>query len=383
MNNHQQTNQPATSEVQTLFYALLQLGIGTKDKLELTQPIPGETWQEIVSMARKQAVSGILMDGILKLDPEFMPPTPIKLKEIQYLLRMEQLNLQLNRGIVEVSEYLKRDGFACTILKGQGIARYYPNPLHRTPGDIDVWPDGSPQEIKKYSFNKFSAKKASNHHIDLPILKPIEVELHFEPSYMYNPITHKRFSQFCKRHRESCSKNMVLLEENTQNVAIATDTFNRVYILQHIMRHLFYEGIGLRQLMDYCLVLRKGMTEEEKKLTIKELDRLNMKRFARAVMYVLQSVFALEEQYLILQPDTKRGKMLLEEIMESGNFGQHDQRYDKHKMNNIVYKLINRFRRNARIIQLAPSEAFFSIGFMICNYLYVRINRTYLSSRKK
>lgn len=381
--SQQETIHPSTTEVQTLFYALLQLGIGTKDKLTVTHPISDETWKEIIRMARKQAVSGILMDGILKLPAEFMPPTPIKLKEIQYLLRMEQLNLQLNRGTVEVSKYLKQDGFDCTILKGQGIACYYPNPLHRTPGDIDVWPDGTPQEIKKYSFEKFSAKNASNHHIDLPILKPIEVELHFEPSYMYNPITHKRFSQFCKKHRKSCATNMVLLEENTQKVAVATDAFNRVYILQHIMRHLFYEGIGLRQLMDYCLVLRKGMTKEEKSMTIKELDRLSMKGFAQAVMYVLQSVFALEEQYLILPPDIKKGKMLLEEIMESGNFGQHDQRYDKQKMNNIAYKLINRFKRNARIVQLAPSEAFFSIGFMICNYLYVRTNRIYLSFRKK
>ena len=71
-------------------------------------------------------------------------PPPIKLKGIQQLLRIEQLNRRLNGEAVQVSEFLQAEGYACTILKGQGIARYYPNPLHRMPGDIDVWPDAEP-----------------------------------------------------------------------------------------------------------------------------------------------------------------------------------------------------------------------------------------------
>ena len=376
MSTLQSTHSTHTNS-QKLFYALLQLGIGTRNDLPLKQPVSADAWKEIVSMARKQAVSGILMDGILKLPPEFMPPTPIKLKEIQYLLRMEQLNLRLNQGAVQVSEYLKRDGFACTILKVQGIARYYPNPLHRTPGDIDVWPDGTPQEIRKYGMHKFPEEEFRSHHVDFPILKEIEVELHFQPAEMSNPITNRRFLDFCETHRKSCASNMVLLEETNQQIAVATDAFNRIYILQHIMRHLFEEGIGLRQLMDYCLVLRKGMTQEEKNLTIQELDRLNMKGFAQAVMYILQTVFALEEPFLILPPDDIKGKLLLEEILEGGNFGHHDQRFDKNKMKNMGYKFLKRIQKNIRLIKLAPSEALATIGYLPYVFFYRRFYKLY------
>lgn len=81
-----------------------------------------------------------------------------------------------------------------------------------------------------------------------------EVELHFQPSYMYNPVTNRRLLAFCRNHRNACAANRVVLEETDRPVAVATDAFNRVYVLQHIMRHLFEEGIGLRQLMDYGLV---------------------------------------------------------------------------------------------------------------------------------
>ena len=75
-----------------VFFPLLQLGIGTRESLHLETPLPESTWKELLTLARKQAVTGIVMDGILKLPAEYLPPAPIKLKGIQQLLRIEQLN---------------------------------------------------------------------------------------------------------------------------------------------------------------------------------------------------------------------------------------------------------------------------------------------------
>lgn len=160
-----------------VFFPLLQLGIGTRESLHLEAPLPESTWKELLTLARKQAVTGIVMDGILKLPAEYLPPAPIKLKGIQQLLRIEQLNRRLNRETVQVSDFLQAEGYACTILKGQGIARYYPNPLHRMPGDIDVWPDAEPNVLRKYGRKKFYDKEWSLHHTHFPILKGTEVEL--------------------------------------------------------------------------------------------------------------------------------------------------------------------------------------------------------------
>ena len=360
-----------------LFFLLLQLGIGTRESLHLETPLPESTWKELLTLARKQAVTGIVMDGILKLPAEYLPPAPIKLKGIQQLLRIEQLNRRLNGEAVQVSEFLQAEGYACTILKGQGIARYYPNPLYRMPGDIDVWPDAEPDVLRKYGHTRFPDKEWTLHHTHLPLLDETEVELHFQPSYMYNPVTNRRLLAFCRKHRKACAGNQVLLEGTDRPVAVATDTFNRVYVLQHIMRHLFEEGIGLRQLTDYALVLRKGITPAEKEEALQTLRRLNMEGFAGAVMYVLQTVFALEPEYLLCAPDERRGKLLLEEILEGGNFGFYDRRGNKRNLPNKVKKRVHKF---LRVLSLAPSEAVWSFLFFIRAFFQRRWHRIKLSN---
>ena len=360
-----------------LFFSLLQLGIGTRESLHLRTPLPENTWKELMNLARKQAVTGIVMDGILKLPSECLPPASLKLKGIQQLLRIEQLNRRLNEEAVRVSEYLQGEGYTGIVLKGQGIARYYPHPLHRMPGDIDVWPDAEPAVLRKYGRKKFYDKEWSLHHTHLPILDETEVELHFQPSYMFNPVTNRRLQAFCRNHRSACAANRVVLEGTGRPVAVATDAFNRVYVLQHIMRHLFGEGIGLRQLMDYGLVLRKGITPAEKEETLQTLHQLNMEGFAEAVMYVLQTVFALEPEFLLCPPDEKKGKLLLEEILEGGNFGFYDRRGDKRNLANKVKKRAHRF---LRVLSLAPSEAVWSFLFFTRAFFQRRWHRLKLSN---
>lgn len=294
---------------QNFFFALMQLGIGTRKSTRLETLPTEETWKAVMQMAQKQAVLGIVVDGMLKLPAEYLPPAPIKLKGIQQLLRIEQLNRRLNGEAVQVSEFLQAEGYACTILKGQGIAQYYPNPLHRMPGDIDVWPDAEPDVLRKYGRKKFYDKEWS--------------------------------------------------------------------ALQHIMRHLFSEGIGLRQLTDYALVLRKGMIPAEKEEALQTLRRLNMEGFTEAVMYVLQTVFALEPEYLLCAPDERKGKLLLEEILEGGNFGFYDRRGDKRNLANKVKKRAHKF---LRVFSLAPSEAVWSFLFFTRAFFLRRWHRLKLSS---
>ena len=50
---------------------------------------------------------------------------------------------------------------------------------------------------------------------------------------------------------------------------------------------------------------------------------LNLYRFAGAVMYVMEEVFAMKKEFFIAPVDKKRGKTLLKEMLKGGNFGQH------------------------------------------------------------
>ena len=51
-----------------------------------------------------------------------------------------------------------------------------------------------------------------------------------------------------------CS-NVVSLPDGIGNIAIPTTAFNVIYQLTHLYHHFFDEGIGMRQIIDYFLVV--------------------------------------------------------------------------------------------------------------------------------
>ena len=77
-----------------------------------------------------------------------------------------------------------------------------------------------------------------------------------------------------------------------------------------------------------------GMSVRSNAEILHTLSSFGMKRFASAVMYVLQTVFAMPSEYFICQPNEKEGKFLLNEIMQAGNFGKYDDRIKRETPSN-------------------------------------------------
>ena len=57
------------------------------------------------------------------------------------------------------------------------------------------------------------------------------------------------------------------------------------------------------------------------------LKYLGLWKFAGAVVYVLHEALGLSGEKMIAPMDEKRGKLLLAEILNGGNFGQHFVRF--------------------------------------------------------
>ena len=140
----------------------------------------------------------------------------------------------------------------------------------------------------------------------------------------------------------------------------------------HIYRHLFAEGIGLRQLLDYYFVLYQGFTAEEREETMRTLSALKMQRFTAAVMWVLQHVFGMEERYLLTTPNEREGRFLLNEIMLAGNFGQHDERLQHGKGESRLHWGLRKVMRNFRFVRSYPSEVLWSPLFKLWQFFFFK-----------
>lgn len=155
--------------------------------------------------------------------------------------------------------------------------------------------------------------------------------------------------EFCEEHKNSY--------EVRGGIVVPSWEFDVVYQLSHIYRHLFGLGIGLRQLMDYYFVLQaadEGRKTKDERLA-HTLKHLGLYDFAGAVMYVLREVFHMEEQYMIVPVDERRGRALLRDVMQSGNFGHQDAK-QREARSTAVGSLMFKAKQWWQLVRLYPAE---------------------------
>ena len=322
----------------SLFFELIRVAIGTQETL--SRPPSGEEWRLLYDMAKKQSLIGVCFVAVQRLtgveDTINHKPYTINLPETLYLnwLGMAaQINMKnelVNQQCVELQKRLSADGFRSCILKGQSNLIYYGElGSFRQSGDIDVWLEGGYKRITDYVQRVSPTKEINQHHAQFKVFDDTEVELHFYPLQLNNPVKQRALDKFCDSQIESCLSNHITLCGDME-ISAATTEFNLVFQLMHIYHHLFTEGIGLRQLMDYYFVLRSVQSSNVSSTKVQSvIHNLGLNRFASAIMWVLHHVFGLSQDKILWEPNEKDGKFLLNEIMLSGNFGHHDERVPK------------------------------------------------------
>lgn len=132
-------------------------------------------------------------------------------------------------------------------IEGARDTTLYPNPLLRTSGDIDIWLSGGRPNIYNFARSKVGLQGVTYKHIHYPLHKDAEVEVHITPGHLFSPIENCKLQRYFEICSEEPFLHEVNLHEGVGRISVPTDEFNRVYILLHIYRHLFGEGIGLRQ----------------------------------------------------------------------------------------------------------------------------------------
>ena len=397
-------------------------------------------WRQLYNFASRQALLGFCFDGIERLTKEFseeLKQNPMGRDLLMTWMgaaqQIRRQNMKVNAVAGKLYSKFREAGLRCCILKGQGNALMYPNPCSRTPGDIDVWVNASREQITEYAQKHFEiGDDIRFHHLETSI-DGVPVELHFFPCSMNNPIYHARLQKWFRRNVDLQCSHIVGLPDGAGDIAIPTTAFNVVYQLTHLYHHFFDEGIGMRQIIDYYVVMndfwkvkesfsqpsrpslpKEGSTAFPKPLSPqgtgdvtapsrcseplrskvggpskvssdcagwdrrgvsgdiasdtssastalvvvqRELKYLGLWKFAGAVMFVLHEVLGLSEEKMIAPMDEKRGKLLLAEILDGGNFGRHFTKYAGFTHQSMGKKYFLKIWRNMHFVRYYPAEA--------------------------
>ena len=431
-----------------------------EDKVDLSMVVSNMDWRQLYSFATKQTIIGICFDGIRRLSEEY--PEELKKNPIERDLLMTWMgvsqqirrqNMKVNGVAAKLYSMLREDGLRCCILKGQGNALMYPNAYSRNPGDIDVWVNASREQITEYAKKHFELGDDIRYqHIETSV-DGVPVELHFFPCTMNNPIYNAHLQKWFKRNADLQCSNVVSLPDCIGEIAIPTTAFNVIYQLTHLYHHFLDEGIGMRQIIDYFLVVndfsknvfldydfsnhpvplskegstfspspsssgsgdvtapsrcseplrskdggaskpspdcagwdRRGVSGDTSSASCssasgssitsvrsafttdssastalvvvqRELKYLGLWKFAGAVMYVLKEVLGLAEDKMIVPMDEKRGRLLLAEIQDGGNFGRHFTKYAGFMHQSMGKKYFLKIWRNMHFVRYYPAEA--------------------------
>jgi len=363
--------------MQRLFFELIQVSIGNKERLS-KQPSDRE-WECLFEMAQKQSLGGFLFEGFSKCLPEIEGGKPSVFFEWiglqQQVIAMNKLQNQRSK---ELYDLFKEAGFNGAVLKGQGTAMYYPHPEYRACGDIDFWvtKDGRCKtndvrnEVLQFVKTKgYHIGRVDIKHSDIDFFEDVPVEVHFLPSWMYCPSTNNKLQRFFK---EKVGEQTANFDEQL-GFSHTTIDFDLVYSIVHIYRHIFSEGIGLRQLVDYYYILQSS-SEEQRESAFMLLKSLNMKSFVGGVMWILMECFGMNIKYSLCPANEKHGKFLLSEIMAAGNFGQYDARMKRVSKNKKIKRGIVQFEKNLRFVGYYPSEVLWSPVWKLWHWCWRKRN---------
>ena len=350
-----------------LFKELIAIALGSK--VGLTRHPSDSEWEEVYHEAEKQALIGILFSAVEKLNKEdktMMPPKPLFFQWLSMAMQIETQNKKMDYAADQLTRIFKAGGLRSCVLKGQGIARLYPQPERRQSGDIDLWVEGGRNRILFFLKDSFFGKgQVVIHHVDTCIIDGVESEIHFIPVYACNPFLHHKLYKFFKKNADAQFSNF----DEILGFSYPTLSFNAVYILAHIYMHFLYEGIGLRQIVDYYFVLTH-LSEKEKEQAHKDIKSVGLFKFSGAVMYVLKAICGLNLEQMITEPDEKRGTLLLNEIIKSGNFGKYDDSLGDRDENEIISFNLIALKRQLRFVQYYPMDVFFIPIFKVFHWFW-------------
>ena len=330
-------------------------------------------WHDLLEFAQKQTLVGVYWRGVSTLGG-LTANKPTDDDVLAWMANVKKIN-DKNRLMFERVDYVSRtfagEGFRSCILKGQGNALMYPDPMMRQSGDIDIWIEGRDTDIIAYVRNLCPKAKACYHHIEFDKVKNASVEVHYRPSFMNNLINNARLQEFFAEAAPAQFANRVKNLDEMGDFCVPTLSFNRIFQMVHISNHFFQEGIGLRQLVDYYYLLRRGFSDDERQRDVAVLKRCGLYRIARAVMYVEQSVLGLDDSHLLVAPDRRLGRQLLREVVEGGNFGHHDERMGSGSAFGMQ-RNVNRLLRDVRFLVYYPSECLWEPVFRVWHYFWRR-----------
>ena len=303
---------------------ILSLALHGKKSFDTDRKID---WNALIQMAEKHKVLPFLFDILQGAD---LPQEQQKIlqKKGQQTVQQSYRLLFLSKSIIEE---LKEHGIDAILLKGSGVAAFYPVPEYRKSGDVDILMKNKEEAeraceiLEKHGFYK-KEHQAANHHIACTGDDGIEVELHVTLAEAFDSEKTNAYLQQCQA---SFFEHRKLQDVMGVTFNLATDAYQAFYLLLHMLQHFLRAGFGLKLLCDWVVFWEKPVCKEEKDTFIKLLEGSGLVGFASIITAVCVEYLQLDRKKVALLVDResfdkKTVTSFMKEVFEAEEFGHSD-----------------------------------------------------------
>ena len=295
-----------------IVYKLQRLALGNETDYSLPENVD---WKEAIQLSYVQAVPVQVCEG-LEILYEKNPDLNLELDTPKYenmrfewcgqKLILEHLHKKHNKRVIQLTRMFADIGFRTCLLKGQGCALMYPDPLIRNCGDIDLWVEGGRKKILSALKPKWKISHIVNHHAKVEFFNDVSVEIHYVPAWLYNPFNNRKLQRFFKTTAESQFSNMT-----DYGFAVPTVRFNLVYLSIHLYKHIYEGNATIKQMTDYYYLL-KASSYDDRRETYEFLKKLGMGSYVAYLMSCLHNNLGLSDDFLLCTPSNKRHRPVSE-----------------------------------------------------------------------
>lgn len=316
-------------------------------------------WQAVIRQAEMETVEGLLLDGIALLPQERRPGRDTIMRLYAKRKKLVAQNMLHRRTIVEMDEALCQRDITPVFMKGQLTALRYPHPLYRRPGDIDfvVRKTDFPKTMDILETMGVADRQLVHEHHGMAWVHGITVEPHYKVHNYQRPSTDRAMQAMFD---EVYPARLDTAGIDGHQVHIFPPTFESVFLISHMVNHVYEEGLGLRQVIDYAVFLQKCFKDVQLTLHADWLRRMRMQRSFRiftclCVEYLGAPLPASIPPFT--DQERRWASRLMTDIMEVGNFGRGKYVFHHRGWKDAWHNYLWVTRRCLRLGFVCPSEA--------------------------
>lgn len=277
------------------------------------------SWDKVDITAKKHSVVSLVYDGAVAMKAAI--PSEI----------LQGWKTTLLRGVVRnekllIAQDMLLAGFAqanipAVILKGSSVSRCYPQPGLRILGDIDILVGRENVNSAKAILESLGYKMCeSDHDFHIGYSKPgAYVELHYEPTKLPDSAGGRVTREVTTHFLEDICQGVV----DNHIFPMLSDPHQAIMLLLHMIRHMFGEGMGLRQLCDWAAYMSSIDVAVFTEQTIPLLSRCGLLEYAKVATEVCRHYLGLPEKYASWYAEVENGacRAFIADVFRSGNMG--------------------------------------------------------------